>query len=105
MLTALLIGFPLLAALLVFCVKGNASRNLALGFSIIEFALSLVAFCIYKQGFYHSTSPGYNRSAFTSRLESTASALCLFFSPPFWFHLLFCLLTKTNMLTQARFTV
>jgi len=49
MLTALLIGFPLLAALLVFCVKGNASRNLALGFSIIEFALSIVAFCIYKQ--------------------------------------------------------
>lgn len=48
MLTALLIGFPLLAALLVFFVKGNAARNLALGFSIIEFILSLVAFCMYK---------------------------------------------------------
>jgi NADH-quinone oxidoreductase subunit M len=48
MLTVLLIGFPLLAALMVFSVKGNASRNLALGFSVIEFVLSLVAFVFYK---------------------------------------------------------
>ncbi len=48
MLTALLIGFPLLAALMVFCVKGNASRNLALGLSIIEFILALVAFICFK---------------------------------------------------------
>src|SRR3954468_597118 len=48
MLTALLILFPLLAGLLVFFVKGNAARNLALGFSIIEFGLSVVAFCMYK---------------------------------------------------------
>ncbi|MCW3075567.1 MAG: NADH-quinone oxidoreductase subunit [Bacteroidetes bacterium] len=48
MLTALLIGFPLLASLLVFFIKGNAARNLALGFSVIEFILSLVAFVMYK---------------------------------------------------------
>lgn len=48
MLTALLIGFPLLAALLVFLTKGNGARNLALGFSIIEFALSVVAFVMFK---------------------------------------------------------
>lgn len=43
MLAILLIGFPLLAALLVFLVKGNAARNIALGFSIIELAISLAA--------------------------------------------------------------
>lgn len=48
MLTALLIGFPLLAALLVFFVKGNAARNLALGASVIEFIISLVALYQYK---------------------------------------------------------
>jgi NADH-quinone oxidoreductase subunit M len=48
MLTALLIGLPLLAALLVFFTRGNAARNLALGFSVIEFILSLVAFMQVK---------------------------------------------------------
>lgn len=48
MLTALLIGFPLLASLLVFFVKGNNSRNLALGLSVVEFVLSLAAFAMYK---------------------------------------------------------
>ncbi|MGZ4090034.1 MAG: NADH-quinone oxidoreductase subunit M, partial [Bacteroidia bacterium] len=48
MLTALLIGFPLLASLLLFFIKGNGARNLALGFSIIEFILSVVAFVMYK---------------------------------------------------------
>jgi NADH-quinone oxidoreductase subunit M len=48
MLTALLIGFPLLAALLVFFTRGNTARNLALGFSVIEFAISLVALYQYK---------------------------------------------------------
>ncbi len=48
MLIALLIGFPLLASLLVFAMKGNAARNLALGFSVIEFGLSIAAFCMYK---------------------------------------------------------
>lgn len=48
MLTALLIGFPLLAALLVFFTRGNAARNLALGFSVIEFLLSLAAFMQVK---------------------------------------------------------
>lgn len=43
MLAILLIGFPLLAAQLVFLVKGNAARNIALGFSIIELAISLAA--------------------------------------------------------------
>lgn len=49
MLAALLILFPLLAGLLVFFVKGNTARNLALGFSIIEFGLALGAFCLFKQ--------------------------------------------------------
>src|SRR6218665_3378339 len=48
MLTALLIGLPLLAALLVFLTRGNAARNLALGFSVIEFILSLVVFMQVK---------------------------------------------------------
>jgi NADH-quinone oxidoreductase subunit M len=48
MLTALLIGFPLLASLLVFFMKGTASRNLALGASVIEFILSLAAFAMYR---------------------------------------------------------
>ncbi|MBI2722287.1 MAG: NADH-quinone oxidoreductase subunit M [Bacteroidetes bacterium] len=48
MLTALLIGFPLLGALIVFFVKGNAARNFALGLSVLEFVLSLVAFAMYK---------------------------------------------------------
>jgi len=48
MLTALLIAFPLLAALMVFAVKGNTSRNLALGLSVIEFILALTAFILYK---------------------------------------------------------
>ncbi len=48
MLAALLIVFPLLAALLVFIARGNAARNLALGFSVIELALGLGAYCIYK---------------------------------------------------------
>lgn len=48
MLTALLILFPLLAGLLVFFVKGNAARNLALGSSIIEFGLALGAFFLFK---------------------------------------------------------
>jgi len=43
MLTALLIGFPLLAALLVFFTRGNGARNLALAASIVEFIISLAA--------------------------------------------------------------
>ena len=48
MLTALLIGFPLFAALLVFFARGTVSRNLALALSIIEFAISLLAFVYFK---------------------------------------------------------
>lgn len=48
MLTALLILFPLLAGLLVFFVKGNMARNLALGFSTIEFGLAIGAYCLFK---------------------------------------------------------
>jgi NADH-quinone oxidoreductase subunit M len=43
MLTALLIGFPLLAAFLVFFTRGNTARNLALSSSVIEFIISLIA--------------------------------------------------------------
>jgi NADH-quinone oxidoreductase subunit M len=48
MLTVLLIGFPLLAALLVYLVKGNSSRNIALGMSVLQFAISAFAFYQYK---------------------------------------------------------
>ncbi len=48
MLAALLIGFPLLAALIVFSMKGNAARNFALGASVIEFILAVCAFICYK---------------------------------------------------------
>lgn len=43
MLTALLIGFPLLAAFLVFFTRGTTARNLALASAIIEFVISLGA--------------------------------------------------------------
>jgi NADH-quinone oxidoreductase subunit M len=48
MLTVSLIALPLLAAFLVFFVKGNTARNLALAFSVIEFLLSLLAVYHYK---------------------------------------------------------
>jgi NADH-quinone oxidoreductase subunit M len=48
MLTLLLIAFPLLAAMLIFFMKGNSARTAALGFSVIEFALALAAFYLYK---------------------------------------------------------
>jgi NADH-quinone oxidoreductase subunit M len=48
MLVGLLIIVPLIAGLLVFGTKGKASRNIALGFSLVEFALSLVALFQYK---------------------------------------------------------
>lgn len=48
MLTALLIGFPLLAGLLVFFTKGSTARNLALSASVIEFLISLVALYLFK---------------------------------------------------------
>ncbi len=48
MLVGLLIIVPLIAALLVFLTKGNISRNLALGLSVIEFILSIAVFCQFK---------------------------------------------------------
>lgn len=48
MLVGLLIVLPLIAGLLVFLSKGNASRTLALGLSVVEFALALVAFFQFK---------------------------------------------------------
>lgn len=48
MLTVLLIGFPLLAALLVFFTRGTTARNLALASSLVEFVISLVAFYTFK---------------------------------------------------------
>lgn len=49
MLTGLLIIFPLIAALLVFFTKGNTSRTAALGLSVIEFILSLVAVFMFRE--------------------------------------------------------
>jgi NADH-quinone oxidoreductase subunit M len=48
MLTALLIGFPLLSALIIFSMKGKASRNLALGCALVEFVISLGAYFMYR---------------------------------------------------------
>lgn len=48
MLTLLLIVFPLLASLLVFFTRGNGARTIALGASVIEFALSLVVFFQFR---------------------------------------------------------
>jgi NADH-quinone oxidoreductase subunit M len=55
MLAGSLIIFPLLAALLVFMAKGKGARNLALAFSIVQFALSLVALFQFK----HNPNSGY----------------------------------------------
>jgi NADH-quinone oxidoreductase subunit M len=49
MLTGLLIIFPLVAALLVFFIKGNTARTAALGLSVIEFFLSLVVLFQFKE--------------------------------------------------------
>jgi len=48
MLTVLLVGFPLLAALLVFFTRGTAARSLAMAASVIEFVISLIALYIFK---------------------------------------------------------
>jgi NADH-quinone oxidoreductase subunit M len=48
MLTGLLIVVPLIAALLTFFIKGKAARIAALGFSVIEFAISVFAWCQFK---------------------------------------------------------
>lgn len=48
MLTLLLIGFPLLAALTLFLAKSKASKTIALSFSIAEFVIALGIYGLYK---------------------------------------------------------
>ena len=48
MLIGLLIIVPLIASLLLFMIKGETAKKAALGFSIIEFALSVYAYMIFK---------------------------------------------------------
>jgi NADH-quinone oxidoreductase subunit M len=48
MLVGLLIIVPLIASLLVFFTKGNASKTVALGLSVVEFILSLLVLFQYK---------------------------------------------------------
>lgn len=48
MLAGLLIIFPLIAAFLVFMVKGKGARSMALGLSVVQFVLSLVALFQFK---------------------------------------------------------
>ncbi len=48
MLAGLLIVFPLIASLLVFMVKGKGARTMALGFSVLQFALSLAVLFQFK---------------------------------------------------------
>jgi NADH-quinone oxidoreductase subunit M len=49
MLTLLLLGIPLLAALILLAAKGNNLKNLALAFSLIEFGVSVYAYIVYRQ--------------------------------------------------------
>jgi NADH-quinone oxidoreductase subunit M len=48
MLVGLLIFLPLIASILLLFVKGKSARTAALGISIVEFALSIIAFVQYK---------------------------------------------------------
>ena len=48
MLVGLLIIVPLIASLLVFFTKGNTSRTVALGLSVVEFILSLAVLFQFK---------------------------------------------------------
>jgi len=48
MLVGLLIIVPLIASLLVFFTKGDTSRKVALGLSVVEFALALAVFFQFK---------------------------------------------------------
>ena len=48
MLVGLLIIVPLIASLVVFATKGNSARTIALGASIVEFALALVTYVQFK---------------------------------------------------------
>jgi NADH-quinone oxidoreductase subunit M len=48
MLTVLLIALPLIGALCVLPTKGNTSRNLALGFALLEFAFSMYTFFVFR---------------------------------------------------------
>jgi NADH-quinone oxidoreductase subunit M len=48
MFTLLLIGFPLLAAPILFLLKGIPAKQIALSFSIIQFIISLVVFYQFK---------------------------------------------------------
>ncbi|HWY38510.1 MAG TPA: NADH-quinone oxidoreductase subunit M [Bacteroidia bacterium] len=48
MLTGLLIIAPLIASLLLFFIKGENAKKAALGFSVIEFALSIFAYMQFK---------------------------------------------------------
>lgn len=50
MLTALLLFFPLVAALLLLFVKGAAARTLALGASLIEFGIAVTAALQHRSG-------------------------------------------------------
>jgi len=48
MLIGLLIIVPLIASLLLFFIKGEAAKKTALGFSVIEFCLSISAYMQFK---------------------------------------------------------
>jgi len=48
MLAGLLIIVPLIASLLLFLIKGESAKKAALGFSVIEFALSIYAYAVLK---------------------------------------------------------
>ncbi len=50
MITLLLIFFPLLAALMLLFVKGEQVKKIALGATIVEFAITVMALLQYQQG-------------------------------------------------------
>ncbi|MBI3135200.1 MAG: NADH-quinone oxidoreductase subunit M [Bacteroidetes bacterium] len=47
--TLLLLGIPLLAALILLVAKGSNLKNLALSFSLVEFVVSVYAWFLYRQ--------------------------------------------------------
>ncbi len=48
MLAGLLIIVPLIASLLLFFIKGEGAKKMALGITVIEFALSIYAYLVFK---------------------------------------------------------
>ncbi len=49
MITLVLLFFPLIAGLLLLCVKGRSVKNIALAVAVLEFAISIVALAQFQR--------------------------------------------------------